>query len=75
MLLDKSNSIPVIIMTAINEVIEKKGLCIYGTRELLNAPDEVKNAFRLGSALAFDETANILETAINKLNEHYVSNK
>jgi hypothetical protein len=59
--------IPIIIVEAINEVIGKKDMCIYGTADLREGSEKEKEAFRLGSNLAFKECAEILEKAIAEL--------
>jgi len=51
---------------ALEEIKENGGLCIYGCPDLLHASVEVKEAFRLGSAMAFKEMAKIAQEAIEE---------
>lgn len=48
---------------ALDEIIELEGKCIYGCVELSNAPQEVKDAFRLGSYKAYGECVRIAKSA------------
>ena len=41
----------------LNDIIAKDGMCIHGTADLHDAPDDIKSAFRDGSALAFARLA------------------
>lgn len=49
---------------ALEEIAANKGLCIYGTPELFGAADEVRQAFQLGSNMAYEQCAEIAERAL-----------
>lgn len=49
--------------TKLDEIIELKGMCIYGTSDLHDKSEEIKKAFRYGSSKAYDECAKLAEQA------------
>lgn len=55
-----------ILKDALLEILENKDMCIAGTPELLDAPREVVNAFRNGSAMAFERVCRIAEKALGE---------
>lgn len=46
-------------------IAANKGMCIYGTPELIDASREVKEAYRLGSADAFERCVRDAEAALS----------
>lgn len=50
----------------LSEIAEKDGLCIWGTPEL-NECETMKDAFRLGSAMAFAECGRLAKEALELL--------
>jgi len=53
------------IIDGLKKIIELDGQCVYGTADLVGASDEIKEAFRCGSAVAFSQAASIAREILN----------